>query len=155
MGHRNPWSSDKTRCITCVILKIYQIATEGTHEHKQLDGSLFLSNYAIVGSSNHTKVKKFEEAQVQKKLLPLEIGQKLKIVIFVPWEYHRHDIKQEKLNHMWAAVEHKFESVDMNDHHDHILGWMNELWNKWRGHLHAKYVKDKPIQQSLRNVPAE
>ncbi|KAG5627834.1 hypothetical protein H5410_013052 [Solanum commersonii] len=30
---------------------------------------------------------------------------------------------------------------------------MNELWNKWRGHLHAKYVKDKPIQQSLKNVP--
>ncbi|KAH0638957.1 hypothetical protein KY285_035543 [Solanum tuberosum] len=54
---------------------------------------------------------------------------------------------------MWAAVEHKFESVDMNDHRDHILGWMNELWNKWRGHLHAKYVKDKPIQQSLKNVP--
>ncbi|KAH0776655.1 hypothetical protein KY290_008066 [Solanum tuberosum] len=63
-----------------------------------------------------------------------------------------HDIKQERLNHMWAAVEHKFESVDMNDHSDHILGWMNELWNKWRGHLHAKYVKDKPIQQSLKNV---
>ncbi|WMV07989.1 hypothetical protein MTR67_001374 [Solanum verrucosum] len=48
---------------------------------------------------------------------------------------------------------HKFESVDMNDHRDHILRWMNELWNKWRGHLHAKYVKDKPIQQSLRNIP--
>lgn len=64
-----------------------------------------------------------------------------------------HDIKQKKLNHMWAAVEHKFENVDMNDHRDHILGWMNELWNKWRGHLHAKYVKDKPLQQSLKNVP--
>ncbi|KAH0636044.1 hypothetical protein KY290_036449 [Solanum tuberosum] len=63
------------------------------------------------------------------------------------------DIKQEKLNHMWAAVEHKFEAVDMNDHRDHILRWMNELWNKWRGHLHAKYVKDKPIQQSLKNIP--
>ncbi|KAH0727751.1 hypothetical protein KY285_004299 [Solanum tuberosum] len=31
---------------------------------------------------------------------------------------------------------------------------MNELWNKWRGHLDAKYVKDKPIQQSLKNVPS-
>ncbi|KAH0657954.1 hypothetical protein KY289_026702 [Solanum tuberosum] len=41
----------------------------------------------------------------------------------------------------------------MNDHRDHILRWMNELWNKWRGHLHAKYVKDKPIQQSLGNIP--
>ncbi|KAH0727746.1 hypothetical protein KY284_003611 [Solanum tuberosum] len=65
-----------------------------------------------------------------------------------------HDIKQQKLNHMWAAVEPIFESDDMNDHRDHILGWMNELWNKWRGHLHAKYVKDKPIQQSLKNVPS-
>jgi len=50
-------------------------------------------------------------------------------------------------------LKQKFEGVDMNDHRDHILGWMNELWNKWRGHLHAKYVKDKPIQQSLGNIP--
>ncbi|KAH0773680.1 hypothetical protein KY290_010817 [Solanum tuberosum] len=63
------------------------------------------------------------------------------------------DIKQEKLNHMWAAIEHKFESVDMNDNRDHILRWMNDFWNKWKGHLHAKYVKDKSIQQSLKNVP--
>lgn len=41
----------------------------------------------------------------------------------------------------------------MNDHCDHILGWMKELWNKWRGYLHSKYVKDKSIQQSLKNVP--
>ncbi|KAK6803328.1 hypothetical protein RDI58_001112 [Solanum bulbocastanum] len=27
-------------------------------------------------------------------------------------------------------TKHKFESVDMNDHRDHILGWMNRLWNK-------------------------
>ncbi|KAH0761574.1 hypothetical protein KY290_017647 [Solanum tuberosum] len=53
---------------------------------------------------------------------------------------------------MWVAIENKFESADMNDHRDHILGWMNDLWNKWRGHLHAKYVKDKPIQKSLKNV---
>ncbi|KAG5604502.1 hypothetical protein H5410_025994 [Solanum commersonii] len=52
-----------------------------------------------------------------------------------------------------SVDQHKFEAVDMNDHHDHILGWMNELWNKWRGHLHAKYVKDKPIHQSLRTIP--
>ncbi|KAG5578663.1 hypothetical protein H5410_058797 [Solanum commersonii] len=32
-----------------------------------------------------------------------------------------HDINQEKLNHMWAAVEHKFLSVHMNDHRDHIF----------------------------------
>uniref|UniRef100_M1DX22 Transposon protein, CACTA, En/Spm sub-class n=1 Tax=Solanum tuberosum TaxID=4113 RepID=M1DX22_SOLTU len=50
-------------------------------------------------------------------------------------------------------TKHKFEAVDMNDHRDHIMGWMNELWNKWRGYLHAKYVKDNPIQQSLKNIP--
>lgn len=41
----------------------------------------------------------------------------------------------------------------MNDHRDHILGWMNELWSEWRGHLHAKYVKDNPILQALQNIP--
>ncbi|XP_070058076.1 uncharacterized protein [Nicotiana tomentosiformis] len=63
------------------------------------------------------------------------------------------DIKEAKLNHMWPAIEDKFESVDMNNHRDHIFLWMKDLWNKWRGHLHAKYVKDKPIQQALKNIP--
>nr|XP_016434358.1 PREDICTED: uncharacterized protein LOC107760766 isoform X2 [Nicotiana tabacum] len=47
----------------------------------------------------------------------------------------------------------KFESDDMDIHRNHILGWMKELWNKWRGQLHAKYVKGKPIQEALKNVP--
>ncbi|KAH0712295.1 hypothetical protein KY289_008254 [Solanum tuberosum] len=63
------------------------------------------------------------------------------------------DIKQQKLDHMWTAIEDKFESVDFNDHRDHIFGWMNELWNKWRGYLHATYVKNKPIAQALNNIP--
>ncbi|KAH0709491.1 hypothetical protein KY284_010918 [Solanum tuberosum] len=54
---------------------------------------------------------------------------------------------------MWAAIVDKFESVYLNDHHDHIFGWMNELWNKWRGYLHATYVKNKPIVQALKNIP--
>ncbi|KAH0706085.1 hypothetical protein KY289_011161 [Solanum tuberosum] len=54
---------------------------------------------------------------------------------------------------MWAAITDKFESVDLNDHRDHILGLMNELWNKWRGYLHATYVKNKPIVQALKNIP--
>ncbi|KAH0709060.1 hypothetical protein KY284_010487 [Solanum tuberosum] len=48
-------------------------------------------------------------------------------------------IKEEKLNHMWAVVKDKFDSDDMNSHRDHVLGWMKELWNKWRGQLHANY----------------
>ncbi|KAH0633140.1 hypothetical protein KY284_035926 [Solanum tuberosum] len=131
------------------------------------------------GSSNPKKVKRVRGSNMCKEVAALEIGQKLKVTFYNNRTvgtnsklFSRHlgkivrdrnicplgvsswnDIKQEKLNHMWAAVEHKFEAVDMNDHRDHILGWMNELWNKWRGHLHAKYVKDKPIHQSLRNIP--
>ncbi|KAK6791413.1 hypothetical protein RDI58_010494 [Solanum bulbocastanum] len=47
----------------------------------------------------------------------------------------------------------KFDSDDMNSHRDHVLGWMKKLWNKWRGQLHAKYVKGKPIQEDLKNMP--
>ncbi|KAH0644830.1 hypothetical protein KY284_032714 [Solanum tuberosum] len=131
------------------------------------------------GSSNPKKVKRVPGSNMCKEVAALEIGQKLTVTFYNNRTigtnsklFSRHlgknvrdrnicplgvsswnDIKQEKLNHMWAAVEHKFEAVDMNDHHGHILGWMNELWNKWRGHLHAKYVKDKPIHQSLRTIP--
>ncbi|KAH0672852.1 hypothetical protein KY290_025089 [Solanum tuberosum] len=42
---------------------------------------------------------------------------------------------------------------DMNSNRDHGLGWMKELWNKWRGQLHANYVKGKPIQEALKNMP--
>ncbi|KAK6777832.1 hypothetical protein RDI58_024550 [Solanum bulbocastanum] len=59
------------------------------------------------------------------------------------------DIQVETENMQTSSsnpTKHKFESVDMNDHHYHILAWMNKLWNKWRGHLHTKYVKDKRIQ---------
>ncbi|KAH0759776.1 hypothetical protein KY290_023269 [Solanum tuberosum] len=62
-------------------------------------------------------------------------------------------IKEEKLNHMWAVVKDKFDSDDMNSHRDHVLGWMKELWNKWRGQLHANYVKGKHIQEALKNMP--
>ncbi|KAL3344637.1 hypothetical protein AABB24_023867 [Solanum stoloniferum] len=131
------------------------------------------------GSSNPTKVRRVRGSNMCKEVASLENGEKLKVTFYNNRTvgtnsklFSRHlgkivrdrnicplgvsswnDIKQEKLNHMWATVEHKFEAVDMNDHRDHILGWMNELWNKWRGHLHAKYVKDKPIHQSLRTIP--
>ncbi|KAH0692667.1 hypothetical protein KY285_019764 [Solanum tuberosum] len=62
-------------------------------------------------------------------------------------------IKEEKLNHMWAVVRDKFDSDDMNSHRDHVLGWIKKLWNKWRGQLHEKYVKGKPIQEALKNMP--
>ncbi|KAG5620970.1 hypothetical protein H5410_006188 [Solanum commersonii] len=88
------------------------------------------------------QVKKVRGSNMCKEVASLEIGQKLKVTFYnnrtvgansnlfsrhlgkivrdrnicplgvSSW----HDIKQEKLNHMWAAIEHKFESVDMNDH---------------------------------------
>ncbi|KAH0698096.1 hypothetical protein KY289_015578, partial [Solanum tuberosum] len=131
------------------------------------------------GSSNPTKVRRVRGSNMCKEVASLENGEKLKVTFYNNRTFgtnsklfSRHlgkivcdrnicplgvtswsDIKQEKLSHMWAAVEHKFEAVDMNDHRDHIMGWMNELWNKWRGYLHSKYVKDNPIQQSLKNIP--
>ncbi|KAM3326262.1 hypothetical protein P3S67_001388 [Capsicum chacoense] len=63
------------------------------------------------------------------------------------------DISQEKLNHMWAVVEDKFEGIELDDHREHILRWMNDLWKKWRGYLYGKYVKNKPLQQALKNNP--
>uniref|UniRef100_A0A3Q7IHT7 Uncharacterized protein n=1 Tax=Solanum lycopersicum TaxID=4081 RepID=A0A3Q7IHT7_SOLLC len=123
-------------------------------------------------SSNPTKIKEVRGSNKCKEVSLLEIGQMLNVTFYNNRTvgknsnlFSRHlektvcdcnifplgvsswnDIKHEKLNHMWAAIE-------MNIHRDHILGWMNELWKKCRGHLHSKYVKDEPIQQSLRNVP--
>ncbi|KAH0676474.1 hypothetical protein KY285_024275 [Solanum tuberosum] len=62
-------------------------------------------------SSNPTKVKRVRGSNKCKEVSSLEIGLKLKVS---SW----HDIKQEKWDHMWEAVE------------------------------------DKPIQQSLKNVPS-
>ncbi|WMV09400.1 hypothetical protein MTR67_002785 [Solanum verrucosum] len=78
------------------------------------------------GSSNPRKVKRVRGSNKCKEVASLEAGKRLK---------------------------DKFESVDLNDHRDHIFGWMNELWNKWRGYLHATYVKNKPIVQALKNIP--
>ncbi|KAF3679216.1 hypothetical protein FXO38_02865 [Capsicum annuum] len=47
----------------------------------------------------------------------------------------------------------KFEGIELTDHREHILRWMNDLWNKWRGYLYGKYVKNKPLQQALKNNP--
>nr|XP_033514314.1 uncharacterized protein LOC104105152 isoform X2 [Nicotiana tomentosiformis] len=130
-------------------------------------------------SSNPEKVKKVRGRNKCKEVASLEVGQKLKVTFYNNRTvgtnsklFSRHlgrivrernmcplgvsswnDIKEAKLNHMWPAIEDKFESVDMNNHRDHIFLWMKDLWNKWRGHLHAKYVKDKPIQQALKNIP--
>uniref|UniRef100_M1E037 Transposon protein, CACTA, En/Spm sub-class n=1 Tax=Solanum tuberosum TaxID=4113 RepID=M1E037_SOLTU len=131
------------------------------------------------GSSNPRKVKRVRGSNKCKEVASLEAGKRLKVTFYNNRTvgtnsnlFSRHlgkvirdcnmcplgvsswsDIKQQKLDHMWAAITDKFESVDLNDHRDHIFGWMNELWNKWRGYLHATYVKNKPIVQALKNIP--
>ncbi|KAH0706119.1 hypothetical protein KY285_010644 [Solanum tuberosum] len=131
------------------------------------------------GSSNPSKVKRVRGSNKCKEVASLEAGKRLKVTFYNNRTvgtnsnlFSRHlgkvirdcnmcplgvsswsDIKQQKLDHMWAAITDKFESVDLNDYHDHIFGWMNELWNKWRGYLHATYVKNKPIVQALKNIP--
>ncbi|KAH0652880.1 hypothetical protein KY289_030558 [Solanum tuberosum] len=141
-------------------------------EDMQTNGTLPPSTDQVMKhsqSAEKERIKEYEGATSAKKLLHLKMDKNLnnlfsrhlgKIVRdrnTCPLEVSSwNDIKQEKLDHMWAAVEiinNKFESVDMNDHRDHVMGWMNELWNKWRGYLHVKYVKDKPIQQSLKDIP--
>ncbi|KAH0698633.1 hypothetical protein KY284_012848 [Solanum tuberosum] len=131
------------------------------------------------GASNPRKVKRVRGSNKCKEVVSLEAGKKLKVKFYnnrtvgtnsnlfsshlgkiirdnnmcplrvSSWS----DIKQQRLDYMWAAVEDKFESADFNDHRDHIFGWMSELWNKWRGYLHATYVKNKPIVQALKNIP--
>nr|XP_016473422.1 PREDICTED: uncharacterized protein LOC107795295 isoform X2 [Nicotiana tabacum] len=109
-----------------------------------------------VETSTAGKVKKVRGSNKCKEVASLEVGEKLKVTFYnnrtvgknnnlfsrhlgkivcdrniyplgiLSWDR----IKEEKLNHMWAAVKDKFESDDMDIHRDHILGWMKELWNK-------------------------
>ncbi|XP_047254778.1 uncharacterized protein LOC107847476 isoform X2 [Capsicum annuum] len=132
-----------------------------------------------VGSSNPKNVKIVRGSNKCKEVSSLEVGQKLKVTFYNNRTvrknsnlFLRHlgkiirdsnmcplsvsswsDIKKQNLDHMWAAIKDKFESDDMNDHRDHIFGWMNELWNKWRGDLHSKYVKNKSMIHALKCKP--
>ncbi|WMV10036.1 hypothetical protein MTR67_003421 [Solanum verrucosum] len=171
-------SSQEMQTIDRLVLQKEDMKTNGTLP-PSTDQVMKHSQLAEKGSSNPRKEKRVRGSNKCKEVASLENGQKLKVTFYNNRTvgtnsnlFSRHlgkivrdrnicplgvsswnDIKQEKLDHMWAAVENKFESVDMNDHRDHVLGWMNELWNKWRGYLHVKYVKDKPIQQSLKDIP--
>ncbi|KAH0650206.1 hypothetical protein KY284_030118 [Solanum tuberosum] len=149
-------SSQQMQTIDRLVLQKEDMQTNGTLP-PSTDQVMKHSQSAEKDSSNPRKDKRVRGSNKCKEVASLENGQKLKIVrdrnICPLGVSSWNDIKQEKLDHMWAAVENKFESVDMNDHRDHVLGWMNELWNKWRGYLHVKYVKDKPIQQSLKDIP--
>ncbi|KAM3250893.1 hypothetical protein P3L10_004963 [Capsicum annuum] len=91
-----------------------------------------------IGSSNPKKVKRIRGSNKCKEVASLEIGQKLKVTFYnnrtVGKNSNLFSRNLKKIIH--DTIEDKFESDDMNDHRDHIFEWMNELWNKWRGHLH-------------------
>ncbi|XP_049386394.1 uncharacterized protein LOC125850568 isoform X2 [Solanum stenotomum] len=97
-------------------------------------------NNRTVGKNSNLFLRHLGKIVCDRNICPLGVSS---------WKH----IKEEKLNHMWAVVKDKFDSDDMNSHRDHVLGWMKELWNKWRGQLHANYVKGKPIQEALKNIP--
>ncbi|KAF3616569.1 putative uroporphyrinogen decarboxylase, chloroplastic-like [Capsicum annuum] len=55
------------------------------------------------------------------------------------------------MNTLKMLKKDKFEGVELSGHQKHILRWMNELWNKWRGYLYGTFVKNKSLQQALKN----
>ncbi|XP_050203343.1 uncharacterized protein LOC126661173 [Mercurialis annua] len=63
------------------------------------------------------------------------------------------EIPEERKNHMWDSVTEKFEADDLLDHRDDVLHHMRELWNKWRGKMHIKNVKNMSEQEALNCVP--
>ena len=36
-----------------------------------------------------------------------------------------------------------------------VMRHLRDLWNKWRGDMHRKYVKENSLQVALRNNPTE
>ena len=46
-----------------------------------------------------------------------------------------------------------FECDDFIEYKDDVLKHMRELWNKWRGRMHFGNVKNKTVQEALKNVP--
>nr|CAD1829826.1 unnamed protein product [Ananas comosus var. bracteatus] len=48
------------------------------------------------------------------------------------------------------------DNEEMEEFREDILAHMNDLWNKWRGDLHRKYIKPcSTIQETLRNIPED
>lgn len=51
-------------------------------------------------------------------------------------------------------MQDKFQNKQIEAYRDETLEHMNELWNKWRGDLHRKFIKPcKTIQDALKSLP--
>ncbi|XP_020268038.1 uncharacterized protein LOC109843511 isoform X2 [Asparagus officinalis] len=49
----------------------------------------------------------------------------------------------------------KFDAEDMEQKRELVMRHLRDLWNKWRGDMHRKYVKENSLQVALRNKPTE
>ncbi|XP_020262532.1 uncharacterized protein LOC109838506 [Asparagus officinalis] len=64
-------------------------------------------------------------------------------------------IPQQNKDHMWASIKDKFDAEDMEQKRELVMRHLRDLWNKWRGDMHRKYVKENSLQVALRNKPTE
>ncbi|XP_020258591.1 uncharacterized protein LOC109835000 [Asparagus officinalis] len=64
-------------------------------------------------------------------------------------------IPQQNKDHMWASIKDKFDADDMEQKRESVMRHLRDLWNKWRGDMHRKYVKENSLQVALRNKPTE
>ncbi|CAH9147441.1 unnamed protein product [Cuscuta epithymum] len=138
-----------------------------------------LSSEKAKGSVGKNKTKKVRGINKCKEVANLKKGEKLKVRFYnkrVAGENHksfsRHlgkiirnrqicpltvtewaNIDEDKKDHMWAAVTEVFEGFDLLDRRDDVLSHMRELWNKWRGWMHFKYVKKRTPLEALKKVP--
>ncbi|WMV33821.1 hypothetical protein MTR67_027206 [Solanum verrucosum] len=149
------------------------------HEKESLNSDISISHIDQVKLSAHTAEtsscatgmdKKVQGSNKCNEVASLDIGQKLKVIFYNNRTVGKNsNLFSRQLGNIvcdrnicplgvssWKHIKEekdKFDSDDTNSRRDHILGWMKELWNKWRGQLHANYVKGKPIQEALKNMP--
>ncbi|XP_020259148.1 uncharacterized protein LOC109835587 [Asparagus officinalis] len=64
-------------------------------------------------------------------------------------------IPLQNKDHMWASIKDKFDAEDMEQKRELVMRHLRDLWNKWRGDMHRKYVKENSLQVALRNKPTE
>ncbi|KAF3631748.1 putative xyloglucan endotransglucosylase/hydrolase protein-like [Capsicum annuum] len=58
---------------------------------------------------------------------------------------HLSDVEWNQQFIKWLKDTDKFEGVELSDHGEHILRWINELWNKWTGYLYGNYDQIEEI----------
>ncbi|XP_020259509.1 uncharacterized protein LOC109835956 isoform X2 [Asparagus officinalis] len=62
---------------------------------------------------------------------------------------------QQNKDHMWASIKDKFDAEYIEQKRDSILRHLHDLWNKWCGDMHRKYVKENLLQVAFKNKPAD